>query len=1046
MADNFVKMNPLYGVYSDFQKILNTVVIKYSYLAEKYETFDIKKEADLYILCREKKDTFFTYRDYTEDELKAVGIKNDSDIIKYTSENGCLEIPVNYREALLLNRRNHIIENYDEKNDYYRKLNGYPPLDTNPKNFYYVPKKYADQYEFDSSIPLHRIQDHYNNIDDVSGNRGDLLISIIEGLGLITELKQKNPKDEYLNFIGRTRIDIVSARKAKNFQLLYANQTTVSNMLYDEFVRMYEQARDYHVSAIFVREHRDVIPYYDQFIAMCIMCMTLELVINKQFKLGIDRKYYNNYTLNLLYDAYGIPYNSNIDEYTQRSIAQSINKLIQEKSTDSVFNDIKNILGFNDLNIYRYYLTKERKFDIHGAPIFATTEKFNSDTGEIETVPDYEKMYDVYFQKVSSTDTDFIASYNNKSNIAKYDEVTGNDPFWWNDENIVKSVWETDYNFVEAKYLSLGVSYKMTDIMYETILLLKFLLKSKDDFNAIVFTLPKINEHISVTLYDAIILLFCLMSKKHHIRGEIISIPTQVTSVLDYLHNTDGEGCDDYLVNTFDFDFSLLKGDNAEGQTLINDVKHILDPDEAEKFDMYIKSLSLNDLNESDKVTIINRVFTDIKGLSKYLQYLMAKASDKKTYDMLKGFYNAAFYSKEVKSLFTIQDTKNTVKRTAKNFFEYLYHYNYNLYSTLFTEDYERQYEEYIKFIKKNPSDYTLEQFIHDVEYGSIGDLESHYNTYIQEKNLDSKEYTLVHFIQDVNNGIVDIEYFEFSYSTLKNTDDTVEDDLLYYYIDHIISRMDIYIDDLKHVYNLNDVMTPLEDLLIKLVNFFKSFTVDMLGLDIMYILDMRAENTMKLIAEIASVTKDIEIDDNLHTSYADVIHSLMMFIYDNNDQLSFTDKVLYNAYIDITKKYRGDRFNEILFDDFISYINKTIELSSKASDVGNGRTVAYDDVFQLLTKLLYLGGDDLRITDNLPLIRTIITLAKTRLGDRFNDLVLSDELKDMISYCDLVSNPLDNILSFTDIACPSTSVRTTDKPESGQLFTDKIAHKYYSA
>ena len=51
MADNFIKMNPLYGIYSDFKKILKTVIIKYSYLAEKYETFDIKKAADLLGLC-----------------------------------------------------------------------------------------------------------------------------------------------------------------------------------------------------------------------------------------------------------------------------------------------------------------------------------------------------------------------------------------------------------------------------------------------------------------------------------------------------------------------------------------------------------------------------------------------------------------------------------------------------------------------------------------------------------------------------------------------------------------------------------------------------------------------------------------------------------------------------------------------------------------------------------------------------------------------------------------------------------------------------------
>ena len=88
MADNFIQMNPLYGVYSEFQKILDTLVIKYSYLAEESETFEIKKAADTYITSKNNLDTFFTYRDYTFDELYAVGITNVSLIEIYRNGDG----------------------------------------------------------------------------------------------------------------------------------------------------------------------------------------------------------------------------------------------------------------------------------------------------------------------------------------------------------------------------------------------------------------------------------------------------------------------------------------------------------------------------------------------------------------------------------------------------------------------------------------------------------------------------------------------------------------------------------------------------------------------------------------------------------------------------------------------------------------------------------------------------------------------------------------------------------------------------------------------
>lgn len=891
VASNVDKMDPLYGVYStDQKKFLDTVVIKYSYLAEKYETFEAKKSADLYIMCKEETDTFYTYRDYSVDELYAVGINDASQIAKYTRDDGYLQIPASYHNILLKNRRKAIIQNYVEQNNYYRVLNGYPPIETPQSQYIYIDDVYAEKYGIDKQIPIHQIQDYYNNI---TPGKGDYLISIIEGIGLLNNIKELHPDYEYLKYIGSARIDLITMRKAKNFQLIYAKQSTTSNTLYEEFIRAYEQARDYHVSTIFVREHRDIIPHYDQFIALCIMTMTLQLVINKQLKLGIDRKYYGNYTLRFLYDAYGIPYNLDIDEYTQRGISQAINTLIQKKSTDSVFHDIVKLLGFNDLNIYRYYLTKERKFDRFGAPIIATTTKFNNDTGEIEEVPDYKQMYDVYFQKVGISDTNFMSSYNIIANIEDYEDITSNDPFWWNDENINNAVWETEYNFVDTKYLSVGLSYKMTEIMYENIILLKFIANSKDELSDIIFTLPKINEDISVNLFDAVILLFCLMAKKHNLRGEIIYIPSQVASVLDYLRNTENG---DTFFDCFSFDISMFSADNAEGQKLINAVARILDDDDAERFMSFIKSLSSPDLKNNDKITLINKIFTDIKGLSKYLQYLMTKTADINAYETLKVFYETLFYSKEVKTLFTINEDNLELKRTAMTYFEYLYHYNPKLYHTVFTPDFEGQYNTYMTNNTDKDSDtYTLDQYIHDVEYGKIED---------------------------------------FTYSTLlkRNTEGEIEDDVIYYYIDHIISRMEIYIENLKYIYIANDSTTPLEDLMVRLINFFKSFTVDMLGVDAMYILDFRIENTMKLIDSIHEICKNIEINDKLPVSYADIVKSMIAYITDNNDKLSIFDKVLYDVYIRLIKDQSGNNLNMVRFIDLVDRISSSISVVSEPS------------------------------------------------------------------------------------------------------------------
>lgn len=905
MSNNFKYMNPLHGIHDEFEKILSTLVIKYSYLAEEAETFESKRNADEYLSSLAKRDTFLTYRDYTVDEFIAVGINDVTLISRYTVNDGYLEIPTRYQEELLLNRRNKIIRDYNEMNEYYRTLNGLPPL--NVKNYHYLTDSYAKKFGVDKNIPIHKIQDYYNNIET---GKGDYIISNIEGLGIIDNLISTFPDEEYLHYIGSRRISIKHAREAKNFQILYVAQKTIKNTLFDEFLTVYEQCRDYFVSVIFVREFRKFFNYYDRFIALCIMVMAMNTTINRQFPLGIDREYYNDFTLKMLYEAYGIPHNMKIDQYTQRRICQSLNLLIQKKSTDKVIYDIANMLGFEELGVYKYYLGKERKFDIYGAPIIKYKQEFNNDTGEYETVPDYEAMYDLYFQRVELRESDFIKTFYSKVNKIDYETLTSDDPYWWEDSDLYKQIWETEYNFVESKYLSLAVSYKLSDILYENILLLKMLIDKKDDISSIKLTLPKICPDLEITIFDAVILLFCLTSYKHNIGGEIISIPTQVLSVLDYLHNTDGG--DEYLVDSFGFDFKLFLPENVEGQELISKLKVLLgeeDPDAPEKFMSFIDKLTINpDLTNAEKIILINSIYEDIKGLSEYLQYKLCETHNRKTYETIKEFYRAAFYAKEVKDIFTINEDNSKLKRTAKTFFEFLYHYNPKLYGSIFTPNFEGQYNDYIRKNKLDPDNYTLDNYIYDVNYGNIDD---------------------------------------FTYSTLNINNDsiTVNNDLLYYYIEHIIFRLETIIKNLKFIYMINDASTPLEDLLLKMVRYFKSFTVDCIGLDVIYITDMKSENLMRFFDEVDYICKWIQTHEHIRLSYSDILHLIdARFVLDDNSIL-INDKEIHNKILLIS-----DHINFIKLRD-----SSIIESLIYAQNSNTDNSIKLFDTFKQVSSIFTL-------------------------------------------------------------------------------------------
>lgn len=939
--NNFNNMNPMYGVYGEIEKIMKSIIVKYNYMADNNETLESSRNADEYLSIINNKDRYDTYKytaqDYTNasiDILIAQQCLYDNNYSNLTNE---------MKEALYITKRNGILLNYVEKNEYYRLLNGLPKLNTDSSEYYtinfieanIVNKRLTSRFNIDGSIPIHKIQDYYNNLEPT---HGDYIITNIEGLGVIDAIikwseENRPDKDErYLHYLGSRRIPIDYARQAKNFQILYIEQSNVKNSLYDQFISCYEACRDYFVSTIFVRDLRKFIQKYDNFIAMCIMVMAIQKTLNRQFPLGIDREFYNDYTLKMLYDAYGIPYNLEIDEMTQRRICQNLNMLIQKKATDKVIYDIAELLGYSNLSVFKYYLGKEHKLDKHNVPIFKWTQKFNDVTGELETVPDYEAMYDVYFQKVELRETDFIKSFNDRSNKMTYESVTGGDPFWWSDSNLYKQVWETEYNYVETKYLNLAVSYKMTELLYDNMLLLKMLINEDkvNELSSIKISLPNISRNFTFSIFDSIILLFCLTAKSHHLRGEIIEVPSHIVSVLEYLKNVnDGNDTGDSFSFDFNF-FNLFDNVSSDAtypyaydpdgpiaanhderdrliydtnESLINKVRDVirhtktyktscdayyfgyaiedsidsqLTPTEYARkypditnFNSYISNLNINpSLSNGEKRIKINEIFDQMQNLTHWLYYKMTETTDRHDYEVLKNFYNAAYYSREVKSMFTINHGTSS-QRTAKTFFEFLYYYNPRLYNILFTPNYEGQYAKY-------------------------------------KENNPNTTYTLDNYIEKVVEGEID----DFTYSTLneENSDIKVTETLIYYYIDHIVSKLKQYIDKLTFVHKVNGSATDLDKLLIKLVVYFKSFTVDVIGMDTIYIMDIKLENQMRFFDEININAKNVQADDELRLSFADhvklsgtsysgVAAGSTMYYDDRpkNEDHFMTDKVIIN-------------------------------------------------------------------------------------------------------------------------------------------------------
>ena len=935
-------LNPMGRLYESFIMILDNLTIKYTSKAEEYETKDSKMSADRYLDCLKEKDNFYTYLDWNKKEMIDVGFLRE-DLQDRVMEGELDLIPPALQEDMLKNRRKKIIDEFEEQNNYYRMLNGYPDLDD--KDVIYISHDFTENYGIDDKIPLYKIQDYYNK---KTAGLGDYYISVIEGSGFVDRMIEVHPNKNYLKYIGSNRIDLYLSRKAKNFQIIQLKQKKLRQSVYDTFLQIYEQCREYFVKTIYVPEFSKIIDDYDNYIAMSIFVMTTCQIIMRQIPLSIRREFFDIYAVKALYEAYNIPYNLNIDEETQKDIMQNLNLLIQNKSTDKVIYDIASLLGFPNIKVYKYYLAKEHNFDSYGVPVFEKTTKFNTDTGENEVVYNDDTMYDVYFQKEELKNNDFIMSFNDPSNRSDYYPTIEDDPFWWEDQLTRDKIYNTAYNFVESKYLSLGISYSLTDMMFENIMLLQMILNKGDtELSDVMLTLPRITGNTPISLFDVIVLLICLTSAKHNINGEVISIPTQVIHVLDYMRNVEQT---DMLVDTFSFDFNyfspdyqeevppeninkelreiqdtiktttdealrqselarlkrrlgdffivVLNDDNSttvyekKGQRNIFMLKKVLGEEEYQKFLGYISILDFKNYHTpQEKIDAFNNMYSNVKSLYKFLSFQMTLCDERKDYEILRQMFDAAFYAKEMRSVFTITGEISGTQRTAWNFFEFLFHKNRGLYNAIFSYNEEEEYQKYLKETGYKPSQMSLEDFLIQVEYGN---------------------YKI-----DYSKIIGEVE-----------GDENVKNEKIYAYIMHIISRLEAYIKDLHYIYLLADTASPLEELLVKLVRFFKSYTVDMLNLDTLLVCDMKEQNLMKLWDIVWHIDKTIVPKDYMNWSYSDVIHLITSVLNVDEDTL-INDKFIYDKYL-IIKNQKGYENNVKLTDD-VEY-HKDLDYESNIS------------------------------------------------------------------------------------------------------------------
>lgn len=592
-------MDMMNSLQSFFKQTIPYIVVKYSKTAREYETLDTKRKADVYVSAMMGTDSFSTYS-YTEDILREAGFTED-EISKYKIDK--YNIPNDRRDIVIRIARKKTIDSYVEENNYYRMLNGLP--NTNDMEEIWLTPRQYDYYKI-PLVPVHEIP--------------ATSMAFLERDGVLDSLITQYPKSKYLRYVGLRKIDIVSARRADNFELLYFPKIDDGYPFYRDFVTYYEECREYFLTVIHNTYYANKYEYYDNYIALTILIMAINKLISGMMRRFIERDFYDVETTKLFLECYGIKYDERFTLTQMKLLAKNLNVLLRSKATDKVFLDLLDLLGYSNFDIMKYYLVKQHKFGDDGKPIFIYKK---DEHGNLTDELDLERMYEFYFSRAKVGTYNIQDALKDESKKLTYKEVVETDNYWVDDEKLRDKLLKGNFNYIETKYMDIDVIYRMHKIVFETVYVSRAILDKSNETKKIFLNFPKISSS-DVSLYDVIITLICLLCKYYGVEPDLLQSPSKKLHILGF---------------NFKADFDTIR----------QDIKN--------RPDIYDQRL-LNYINNTPFTTPtdINNMYVNIKHLEHFLVTAMNNTTTMEAYRAYRNLYDTLMWVELDHSIYANED------------------------------------------------------------------------------------------------------------------------------------------------------------------------------------------------------------------------------------------------------------------------------------------------------------------------------------------------------------------------------------------------------
>lgn len=390
----------------------------------------------------------------------------------------------------------YIIDNYIELNNYYRSMAGMPNVDEkgNKVNRIFLGVESYTVYENDSYYDIfyrfaqsaldNKQSDIINSpyvkkvivgnnsfytlwgilyLDELDTNQ----LQLLKSSGIINSLESIFPGDEYryIKFFGTNSIDPIKARNTVDFGYLSIGE--IDNVsIYNRFKDRLEINRMYTTKTIYSEAYKYGSDYYDHFICVLIVVLSMVDILSTMQEIIVNKEILDERIIKYIFESNGIPYYSEIPYNYQENMVKNLNTLIKYKSSNRNIVDICSLFGFDNIEVFKYYLLKIRTTDEEG-----NFTKINTDpiTGEPTNL---DKAYDLKFIKVPYKEnvSDYI---NDSSSYIDYETMTKDDPYWnaGKDVNYIKnSILEKEFNIVKSKYISIDSTFEIakatTEIAY----------------------------------------------------------------------------------------------------------------------------------------------------------------------------------------------------------------------------------------------------------------------------------------------------------------------------------------------------------------------------------------------------------------------------------------------------------------------------------------------------------------------------------------------------------------------------------------------------